>query len=654
MEEKQKLLKLIQEADVAYYQHNNSIMSDTEYDALRAKFIENYGSEELNYVPTDVLTANKAKKFTHIEPVLSLGKVKITEKDKLDAEIRKFNDIIIQPKLDGLTVVAYPNKETGRYTFVTRGDGLTGEILPNFISKYEKKFKFLKDDVKPIRGEVLLSYKDFDDIVEQQKANGETPFTNIRNAAAGILRNKERSPYIDKLEYICYDVLDLDKSVMKKMHNFLCDTPFEVVGFITYHNGFNRYDSLTTAPQRQLQEDFEMFQKQGLPLDGIVIKANEDNSLAKYGSTNHHPNNAFAVKFAEKVYTTILRDIQWQVGKNKVTPVACFDAAEIDGSIVEKASLANIGIIKKLGLRKGSVIEVIKSNEVIPKIVKVISSDKDNEEIEVPKVCPCCGKPLTIENEQLYCNNSLCKEKIAQKMAYVCSKKILDIEGLSISTARKIVDYYEKKNILYDFLVFFNMSMNDFLNLEGFAKKSAKNLLDNILEVKRNGISISQAVACTCVQGIGLTIGKALEQRYSALWRMCYDLSNKETEQLMNIDGIGSQSIDALCSKEFIAAITTLSIRCPIRPNEKAAEKQDKAEVKKKKTFVLTGKMQYPRKHYEELIENASHIVGSSVTKNTTYLVVPSDKQSSNSTKAKKAKELGITVITDLEIEKYL
>lgn len=195
---KEELLNKIKEADKAYYELDNPIMSDKEYDKIRTSFINRFGSKDLNYVPGKVTM--DFIPFKHIVPVISLSKVKRTEKDKLLKEIKRLWPIVYEPKIDGLTVVAYPNKD-GSCKFVTRGNGTEGEVLPNFISKYEGKN--INNTGYPIRGEVFLGYNEFKEINNDRKIKGESLFKNPRNAAAGILRNKERSPYIDKLSYLC-------------------------------------------------------------------------------------------------------------------------------------------------------------------------------------------------------------------------------------------------------------------------------------------------------------------------------------------------------------------------------------------------------------------------------------------------------------------
>ena len=221
MNEKEKLLKAIKDADRAYYDEDAPTISDASYDALRKEYIDEYGSEDLDYTPGSVL--DSFQRFHHPIPVTSLAKIKDGENDKLHKWKKKLAPIVLEPKYDGLTVVAYPQKD-GSFKYVTRGSGTDGEVLPHFIHKYEGNQ--LSSGAYGIRGEVFLTKTAFDRIQKDKKAKGEEPFKNIRNAAAGILRSKERSPYINELSYIVYDVVGWDVGEQFKIDYIIDHTPF--------------------------------------------------------------------------------------------------------------------------------------------------------------------------------------------------------------------------------------------------------------------------------------------------------------------------------------------------------------------------------------------------------------------------------------------
>jgi len=469
---KEEHLSAIKQADHEYYDLDNPSMSDAEYDELRRSYIDQYGVEDLNYVPG--AAADGFEKFKHPTSVTSLGKwtYGVDKVVDLKKKIQELWPVEIQPKYDGLTVVAYPN-EDGSCQFVTRGlGGEVGEVLPNFIPKYEGPD--VNNSGLPIRGEVFITPADFDTLNSALKHDGEEPMKNMRNAAAGLLRRKERSPYLHLLSYIVYDIPGFDatpwimRTTVKEQTKFTFTDGFE---FETINDTVNGIEQIYT----------DILDLRTYPIDGIVVKSCQEGSLAKFGNTGHHPKNAVAWKPGRTIYTTVVRDVIWQMGRSKATPVAIVDPVEIDGATVTKASLHNAEQIRKLGLKIGAKVTIFKANEIIPQLGEVLEpGDKDI----ILDVCPSCGGPLKTVNGQQFCTNPNCTERIAQDIAFLGQKDVLDIPGLSIQTARKIVDMYDtsddKQNII------FSMSVEDIAELPGFAEKSAQKLYDAIQNASQN------------------------------------------------------------------------------------------------------------------------------------------------------------------------
>lgn len=625
-------LEAIKKADHEYYDLDTPTLSDEEYDALRKSYIEKYGAEDLDYTPGGV--SGEFTAFHHTTPVISLGKVKAGETEKILAGIKKLWPAVLEPKLDGLTVVAYPD-EKGVCRFVTRGNGADGEVLPNFISRYEGKP--VNRTGYPVRGEVFLTRPAFDSIVESQKAAGEEPFRQIRNAAAGILRNKERSPYIDKLSYLCYDVVGLDVAEGEKMERIEKDTDFDCVKISFYETPEETVEAI--------QPLYDSIVESGaFPIDGIVIKTQQPDSLKRFGSTGHHPNNALAWKAETDKFTTVLRKVQWQVGRQRVTPVAVVDPVEIDGTIVTQASLANPGVIRKLGLKIGAGVTIHKSNEIIPQILSVIT--EGTEQIDFPETCPACGSDLREENEQLFCDNPLCAEKLAQGIAYIGSKKVLDIEGMSIETARKLVAAYPELVREKQIFSAFFLSQEEIEALPGFAKKSADKLYANIQGAAQN-VDLAHFIAACAVPGIGMTVGTALMERYGTYEAVLAAL-NDDAEDFTAIEGIGELTAAVLHGETFRSSFRAL--REAVIPTEYKKDENNKPE--QQLTFVITGKMEKPRSYYEEIIQKAGHKTAGSVSGNTDYLVIADTN--STSSKAKKARDLGTKLISPAELEEML
>ena len=635
-------LEAIKKADHEYYDLDNPSMTDAEYDKLRRDYIDKYGTEDLDYVPGNV--SEGFEKFKHPTPVTSLSKWTkgVDKKEDLIKKIKELWPIEIQPKYDGLTVVAYPNPD-GSCKYVTRGlGGEVGEVLPNFIPRYEGPR--INNSGYAIRGEVFITAENFKWINKALTDKGEEPMKNVRNAAAGLLRRKDRSPYLNLLKYIVYDLPGQDM------------TPEEMRSIITEKTEF-----MFTNGRPFVDEDMETVCK-GIgmlyeeinwlklyPIDGIVIKSCQEHSLEKFGSTAHHNRNAFAYKAARTVYTTVVRDVVWQMGRNKATPVAIVDPVEIDGATVTKASLHNAEQIKKLGLKIGAKVAIYKANEIIPQIGEVLEpGDKDI----VLDVCPSCGKPLTEINGQQFCTNPVCEERIAQNIAFLGKKDVLDIPGLSIKTARKMVSAYPGAADIYGQNMIFKLDYEDLKTLPGFAEKSAEKLFRAIQQA-RVDVELPRFIKALCIPGIGNDIGKILADEFEDLDTMNRMFSFAENRwsdvvpKLQTINGIGPVTAKILCSGEFWDAVYDLyDVIISIAPYKKKEIAKGKLAGK---TFVLTGKMEHARSYYEELIKKAGGKIASAVSKTTDFLVIADVY--SQSSKAKKARELGTKLISPEELE---
>lgn len=648
---REEQLNTIKSADNAYYNLNNPTMTDQEYDALRTDYIEKYGSDDLNYVPGNSITS---RKFKHPIEVTSLAKVDEDEVAKLKSEIKRLGSVVIEPKYDGLTVVAYP-KEDGSYFFVTRGSGNEGDIL-----KYFNDENLAGSNTKyAIRGEAFMTQENFEKMNADLIKNGEEPKANPRNAAAGILNpaRKEVSPYLNLISYICYDVIGLDVSESEKLNYITANTPFEPTSFYV----FNSDDDLDTIVKYISNRRNEIVENNTYPIDGMVVKSNEDGSLKKFGSTDHHPKNAFAVKSCQSAVYSILKNVSWQLGKTgALTPIAEFDPIHILGSTVSKASLSNPDEIKRFGLKIGDKIGVIKAREIIPKIV--INNGGGNKDIVIPDKCPSCGQSLIKNGPVLQCQNELCNEKIAQKIAFMGSKKVLNIDGLSIQTARKIVNYFydnytdllesEGQNII------FYLKKEDILKLDGFSEKSANNLYKSIQDaITPNKVSIPRFIKACCVDSIGEDIGKILAREYGSLQSMYDALSptmrSKDEytfihDKLNSLDGIGKETAKIVLSEDFWTSINNLWSYIEPADYELPNTESSNSNISGK-VFVLTGKMPKKRNEYEAMITSKGGIVAGSVSKNTDYLVIAD--VNSTSSKAEKARKLGTKLISPTELE---
>ena len=639
-------LSAIKQADHEYYDLDNPSMSDAEYDELRRSYIDQYGAEDLNYVPGGV--TDGFEKFKHPTPVTSLGKWTkgVDDEADLKAQIKKLWPVEIQPKYDGLTVVAYPDEE-GKCKFVTRGlGGEVGEVLPNFIPKYEGRVAPNQGNT-PVRGEVFITPDNFERLNAALIADGEAPMKNMRNAAAGLLRRKERSPYLNLLTYIVYDMPGTDMTPQQMRDASEWNT-------FDFTEGY-RYDTVEETVEGIEQIYNDIVSLGTYPIDGIVIKSCQEHSLAKFGFTGHHPKNALAWKSLQEQKETIVREVIWQMGRSKATPVAIIDPVEIDGTTVTRVSLHNSAWIKEIGLKLNSRVLVEKRNQIIPFVCKVLEpGDKDI----VLDVCPACGGPLKTVNGQQFCTNPDCTERIAQNIAFLGQKDVLDIPGLSIQTARKIVEKWPDTAKKYGQNIVFAMDISAIKDLPGFADKSAQKLCDAIQKA-RNNVELPRFIKALCIPGIGNNIGKTLAEKFGSIGGLVgyldyentptEDQRNAKADELQKIDGIGPVTADTLVSEEFWMAVQELwEYIVPLEYKKKNIAAGEFSG----KVFVLTGKMEHPRSYYVEKIEAAGGKEGSAVNSKTDYLVI--QDANSQSTKARKARELGTKLISPEELEELL
>lgn len=622
---KEYLLKKIKEADKAYYDLDNPIMSDNEYDKLRNSFLENFSYESLDYVPGNV--SKDFIPFKHLYSVISLNKIKRNETEKLSKEIKKISPVIYEAKLDGLTVVAYP-KDDGSCIFVTRGNGVEGEILPHFISLLEGTN--INNTNFPIRGEVLLGYKEFIEINKERQRNNLPLFKNPRNAAAGILRNKERSPYIDKLQYICYDILGNNLSEEDKLKLISNKTKFTTIKY------YKENDNII----KEIEEFYEKtIQDNNVPIDGVVIKSNIKNSLIKFGSTNHHPNNAFAWKdIYNDTALTEVTNIEWSIGKSKITPVAILKPVQLDGSIISKVSIHNINIINKLELQINDIVKITKINSVIPQIVEVVSHTDKSKNINIINECPICKSKLINKNNQLFCENELCPERLVREIMFLASKQIFNIKGLSERTAQKII-----QNKLIDKPIdIFSLSVQQLITLDGFSFKSAHNLYEEILRVRSNKIPISTLIAATSIEGIGTTVGKMLINYYKDVNKLL-DAINSDIDFNQIINGIGPIVTNKLHSNIFKSKLNDLLSKLYV-------DEYKEINSHEQLTFVITGTLSKPRGYFKKLIESYGYKVSNTITSKTNYLLAGEKA----GIKLQQAKDRNIDIINEKDLDNIL
>ena len=492
-------VKLLNKASDAYYNKNSPIMSDYEFDC---KFDELKEWERITGIvlansPTQNVGCNvvsELQEISHSHPMLSLDKTKSTD------DLVKFSngrDCILSLKMDGLTVL-----NTYEYNSLkqseTRGNGEIGEVITHNARVFENFPTQIHIDTPfEVEGEAIVTVRDFkatnDPLVEKAK----------REAKELGLTGKEYTDYIrnnsfaNPRSYASGSVRQLDSKIARDRHiHFVAwKIPF---GVPTYTEGFGiaeklgfevvpyvTYNSSSDDIGEKIERLKAIAEEKSYPIDGLVISYNDVEYGKSLGITGHHPRHSLAFKFYDEETITTLRHVEWTMGKTGIlTPTAIFDSVEIDGTIVSRASVHNVSILKKLQLGIGDEIAVIKANQIIPQIRENLT--KSNT-CKILDKCPICGKPTRIvkenDSEVLMCENPNCKGKLLGKLVHAASRNTLDIENLSESTIEKFINL-GWLNSIQD-IYHLSDHKNEMKTLDGFGKKSVEKLLSSI-EKSRN------------------------------------------------------------------------------------------------------------------------------------------------------------------------
>lgn len=613
------------------YDMGKPIMIDEEWDTIYFKLKQLEERTGLIYPdsPTQSVNyqvVNELNKVEHDHKMLSLDKTKDIE------ELIKFlgnKPYIIMAKMDGLTC-SLTYEDGYLVKAETRGNGVIGEdVLHNakVISNIPTEIPYL--DKLVVDGEIICKYDDFEDFSNEYK--------NPRNFAAGSIRlldSKECSKR--KLSFVAWDIIEgfSDLDILWGKLNALIFYGFTVVPF---------YQDETCSLADGIEYIRKVSASKKYPIDGIVVKFNNDSDRAAAGETAHHFKDAMAYKFYDEEYETELQDIIWSMGRTGVlTPVAVFTPVDIDGSTVSRANLHNVSVLKET-LKEpyvGQKIWIYKANMIIPQIAKADLNIPDIvKAIPYPKICPICGGEVSINSNDdvltMICNNPDCDGKFINKLDHYCGKKGLDIRGLSKATLEKLItwgwlnsisDIYNLKNYA-----------SEWKQKPGFGKASVENILNAIDSSKE--CDLSSWICAIGIPLIGRTVSKDLAKRFNTYedFRQAID----EKFDFTTWNDYGYSKSDSLLNfdySEFDKIYTLLTVK-----NEKSTN-SNKLDGKK---FVITGSLKHfkNRAELQSKIEELGGKVVSSVSKNTNYLI--NNDINSTSSKNTSAKKLGIPILTE-------
>jgi len=642
----EELIELLNRATKAY-DEGHPIMTDKAWDELyfQLQELENRTGIILPDSPTQKVVyevVNELEKVKHNHPMLSLDKTKELNVVKNFLGNKSF---LAMCKMDGLTCsLKYMNGQL--VSAETRGNGLVGEnILHNakVISSIPKEIPYKGELV--VDGEIICTQSDFKTFEKEYK--------NPRNFAAGSIRLlSAKECRLRKLTFVAWDVikgLEESNSVFEKL-NILDDLEFETVPSFLIHKDQLIEDEAFEWLVEKLKNTADNY---GYPIDGIVFKFDDIEYGKTLGSTAHHFKNAIAYKFYDEVYNTELLNIEWTMGRTgTLTPVAIFAPIDIDGSIVERASLHNLSIMEEtIGIPyRGQKIEVFKANMIIPQIADGDRTNGSNEKIiQLPERCPVCGGHIKFEEnnltKNLVCTNPACEGKLVNRLDHFCGKKGLDIKGLSKATLEKLIDWGWVENIsdIFDLKKY----ADEWKNKAGFGERSVENILSAIENSKN--CSLESFISAIGIPLIGRSMAKILLEHIYTY----EDFRNKIDERFnfSEYNGFAGSKTDSLLNFNYEEAdkvYTYLKI-------EEATPNEERVRDIQGLTVVITGRLnQYKnRTELQKAIEKIGGKVVGSISGNVDYLI----NNDINSTSAKNlsAKKNGIPILTEEEfVEKFL
>lgn len=644
----EELVKKLNEASAAYYNDRDEIMSNFEWDSMYDELsaLERETGIVLDNSPTqstgseESITAGNREE--HEYPALSLAKSKETSVIQKWAGER---NIWLSWKLDGLTLVAtYDNGELSK--LMTRGNGTVGTNI-TYLSTYIQGLpvKIEEKGHLVVRGEATISYTDFN-IINDLIENDDERYANPRNLVSGTMAlDKSRAAEV-KQRKVCFNAftlvhLDYPMKSWGDRMDYL-----DKLGFTTVDREFTNSDNLPRVIDKW--SDIVKSGKMDIPVDGLVVTF-DDTDYAQTGSvTGHHATNAgMAFKWQDTQAETVLDHIEWSCAASTISPVAVFKPVHLEGTEVKRCLLCNISEMKRLGIGANgkTKMTVIKANMIIPKCV---AADSNGTTFEIPNECPVCGAPTEIHignttgAETLHCTNPNCTAKHIKKYQRFVSKSGMDIDGLSIETIVKFIN----NGFITDFADIYNISKheNEIVNLDGFGKKSFDNLVASVEKSRR--VSPVNFIFALCIPMVGLDAAKRLIASLGT--KGFFERLYQGETSFDDIEGIGPERSNSILkwyqNEDNQELLKKLLNEIKV---ESVEPKTDNGGRCAGLTFVITGDVHIykNRNEFKAYVEAQGGKVTGSVSNKTDYLV--NNDINSTSSKNKKAKELGVEIITE-------
>lgn len=634
-----ELIDILNKAASVYYQGKDEIMSNFEYDRMYDELsaLEKESGLVLAGSPTQKVgyeVLSELPKQTHPSPMLSLDKTK--QVDELSSWLGG-KEGLLSWKMDGLTVVlTYENGEL--LNAVTRGNGVVGEVITNNA----KVFKNLPVNIPfkgrmVLRGEAIITYSEFKKI--NALLSEEEQYKNPRNLCSGSVRqlNNEitakRNVELYAFTLVEAEGVDFKNSQQNKME-FMKEQGFQTVEYKVV-TAKNIYETVEWFLEKVKTNDF--------PSDGLVLLYDDISYGESLGSTAKFPRNAIAFKWADETAQTKLTEVEWSASRTGlINPVAIFEPVELEGTTVSRASVHNISIVKELKLGIGDTIEVYKANMIIPQIAQNLTKSGS---LEIPDKCPVCGEKTSIHKENdvevLFCENPDCLAKKIKSISLFVSRDAMNIDGMSEATIEKFIS----KGFLHELADLFKLNRykDEIISMDGFGEKSYEKLVKAAETAKIT--TTAKFIYSLGIANIGLSNAKMVCRAFS---NDLEKIRHASIDELVEIDGVGEIIAESFV-KFFANENNNHMVDDLLDIVMLEDEENDNANDMEGMNFVITGSVNHfsNRSEVKELIEGRGGKVTGSVTSKTKYLI--NNDSTSNSSKNKKAKELGVQIITEDE-----
>lgn len=643
MQRMKELIQLLNQASKAYYQDASEIMSNFEYDKLYDELVElekktgitlsNSPTQKVGY---EVLS--ELPKEAHASKMLSLDKTK---------EVAALQDWlgtkegVLSWKLDGLTIVLTYNQ--GKLVkAVTRGNGEVGEVITNnakVFSNIPLEIPYLGDLV--LRGEAVITYSEFERINEEI-AEAEAKYKNPRNLCSGSVRQLNNKITAQRnVHFFAFSLVSCQggeepdfKNSREEQMLWLEKQGFDVVQRKIV-NRDNVADEVSWFSQQIEKNDF--------PSDGLVLILDDISYGKSLGTTSKFPKDSIAFKWQDEIAETKLLEIEWSASRTGlINPVAIFEPVELEGTTVSRASIHNISIMEGLELGIGDTVTIYKANMIIPQIAENLTRSGN---VQYPKHCPVCQGKTIIKQENdvkiLMCDNPQCSAKQIKLFVHFMGRDAMNMEGLSEATIEKMVG----NGFIRDLADLFHLERyrEEIISMEGFGERSFEKMLTSIEKARK--VPVPQFLYSLGIPNIGLSNAKLICKAYH---NDLHSIMEADYDTLVEIDGIGP--VIAKSFQEFMQNTEKRKmIEDLLKEVEFETETKEEEQSMESLQFVITGSVEHftNRKELKEYIEAKGGKVTGSVTSKTNYLI--NNDNMSNSSKNKKAKELGISIITEQE-----